>query len=65
MDNMRYPKSKEGFTSITVKAIPKELIKHILHKQFSLKQEKGVGQYSQSATIVVMLKEHKDFTDKK
>lgn len=46
-------------TSIYVKGIPEELAKYILKIQWENKIKKGVGKYSQSQTLIQIIKEHK------
>lgn len=57
--------SNPNFTSVTVKLIPKETMRHILAMQSKIKLQRCSGQYSISSTIVAMLKEHKDYFNNK
>lgn len=51
-------------TTIYVKAIPKDLAVFIIQTQWDMKCKKGMGQYSQSQTIVHMLNEYKKMMQK-
>lgn len=50
--------------AVTVKAIPEELVKFILKVQGDIKMQKCVGKYSQSQTIIHIIKEYKKTTEK-
>jgi hypothetical protein len=52
------------FTSVTVKLIPKDLIQHVIRIQSEIKLQKCSGQYSLSAAIVTILREHRDSSKK-
>lgn len=51
--------------SFNLKNIPDDVIKHILKIQGEKKTEKGVGLYSQQQTVFQIIREHKEFTEKK
>lgn len=51
-------------TSIYVKAIPEDLVSFILKTQWDLKIKKKVGKYSQSQTIIHIVKEYKKLIEK-
>ena len=46
-------------TTVYVKGIPDDITKFILQVQGNIKSQKGVGKYSQSATIIHIIKEYK------
>lgn len=50
---------------ITLKQIPADVHQHILKIQGDVKVEKKTAQYSLEKTVIKMLKEHKEFTDRK
>ena len=47
-------------TSIYVKSIPEDLAKHILKIQLDNKIKKGICKYSQSQTVIQIIREHKN-----
>lgn len=51
-------------SSIYVKGIPEDLVKHILKIQWDNKIKKGVGKYSQSQTVIQIIREHKNKFEK-
>ena len=46
-------------TTIYVKAIPEDLSKFILQTQGDIKVQKGLGKYSQSQSILHIIREYK------
>lgn len=52
-------------TTITLRAIPDDLIRHLLQEQFSNKMEKKRGQYSLEKTVIKIIKEHKESKEEK
>lgn len=50
-------------TTIYVKAIPEELVSFILTVQGNIKVQKKVGKYSQSQTILHIIREYKKQTE--
>lgn len=51
-------------TAINVKAIPDELVPFILQTQLELRIKKKAGKYSQSQTVIHIIKEYKKLTEK-
>lgn len=51
-------------TTIYVKKITPDLAKFILQTQWEIKCQKGLGKYSQSQTIIHIIKEYKKNTEK-
>lgn len=47
-------------TTIYLKDIPEDLVKHILKIQWDNKVKKGVGKYSQSKAVIQIIREHKN-----
>lgn len=48
-----------------IKDVPHDIFKYILKKQGEVKEKKLIGQFSQSKTICMLLKEHKELLDSK
>lgn len=51
-------------TTVYIKEIPKDLVCFILKMQGEIKSQKGIGKYSQSQTILHIIKEYKKITEK-
>ena len=48
-----------------IKSMPEELYKFVLKVQGDIKTDRGVGSYSQSKTILHIIKEYKNVVDGK
>lgn len=51
-------------TTIYLKGIPEDVAKYILKIQWENKIKKGVGTYSQSQSVIQIIKEHKKQNEK-
>lgn len=51
-------------TTIYLKGIPEDIAKYILKIQWENKIKKGVGTYSQSQSVIQIIKEHKRQNEK-
>lgn len=51
-------------TTVYLKEIPKDLVCFILKIQGDVKSQKGIGKYSQSKTILYIIKEYKKIIEK-
>lgn len=51
-------------TAVYVKEIPADIAKFILKIQGEIKSQRGLGKYSQSQTILYILKEYKKSVEK-
>lgn len=45
--------------------VPSDLHSYILQVQGNIKSQKGIGKYSQQRVILTIIKEHKEFKEKK
>lgn len=52
-------------TSVTVKGIPSDIMKHILCVQWEMKIQKSAGTFSQSSAIISIIREHKQMKEAK
>lgn len=57
--------TQDDFSSITVRGIPQDIMRHILSEQSKIKLERCVGQYSQSSAIICIIREHKQMKENK
>lgn len=51
--------------TLTLRAIPEEVLRHMLKEQFLNKCEKKIGQYSLERTVIKIIKEHKELKEEK
>lgn len=52
-------------STLHLKDLPSDVKKYILKVQGEVKAKKGIAQYSQQSTICQIVREHKEFTEKK
>ena len=52
-------------SAVMIKSMPEELYKFVLKVQGDIKTDRGVGSYSQSKTILHIIKEYKNVVDGK
>lgn len=52
-------------SAVNVKSIPNDLYKFVLKTQGNIKTDRGIGSYSQSNTIIHIIKEYKNLVDGK
>ena len=51
--------------SVTLKDIPEKEFTHIQNVQHAEKIKKNIGTYSKEAAIIKIIKEHREFSEKK